>query len=319
MPTDAGSIIKHVVGSWAGTVIVAKETERVVHLFDCETNASLGTLCTIADAGGNRLAVSGDGRTIVAGAYYSDGVAAYAVTGGHELWRRRDLKRVQDIRISLDDQRVYCCFDHKACHVLDHSSGITTRTLSGVRHVWESPYADIMLVEKRTLIMQTSAGDRISSISRESFSTLCAAFATGLVCVSEAGGPLRCCQALTGKEVWRWSHPGQHVLEVGYIESDNAFVGVCTPVKPGATCQLVRWDEASGRASIVCELGPAFSFAFSRKAGLLVTSAGIIIDTATGRKLRTVVLTAPRPQLLTSMAIQGTRDARIRSGGTGTS
>ena len=243
-------IISQLATSWSGSVMVAGEFERTVHVWDLTTATLLSRFDTILDFGGTRLAVTADGKNCIAAAYRVEGIAAYSTSNGAEVWRRKDLKKAQTLRVSLDDRQVYCCFDDKACHLLNRDTGETVATWVGVRNVWESPYQPIMLLEKRALVLQSPSLWKSLSIARESFGVLCVAFAPGLVCISESGGPLRCIDTETGQERWRFAETGQHVLTAALAVSEEAFVGVSWPYMHGGSLRLLRFDSESGHVSV---------------------------------------------------------------------
>jgi hypothetical protein len=234
------------------------------------------------DAGGTRLAVTPDGRNCIAAAYHVEGIAGYAASDGTEVWRRKDLKKTQTLRISLDGRRVYACFDNRSCQVLNRETGKTIKTWAGVRDVWESPYQPVMLLEKRTLVLQSPEERKIASVRAETFAVLCVAFGPGLVCVSESTGPLRCLSTETGEERWRFQEKGQHFLEVAFAEQTQAFVGVCWPYEHGGSFRLLRFEPQSGEASVVTELGKAGEFEFCLRGTRMLLSDGSVMDSATG-------------------------------------
>jgi hypothetical protein len=243
----------------------------------------LATFSTIMDAGGTRLAVAPDGRNCIAAAYHVEGIAGYTACDGKEAWRRKDLKKTQTVRVSLDGRRVYACFDNRSCQVLNRETGKTIKTWPGVRHVWESPYQPAMLLEKRTLVLQSPDEKKIASIPAETFAVLCVAFGPGLVCVSESGGPLRCLDVQTGEERWRFQEKGQHFLELAFAEHVQAFVGVCWPYERGGSFRLLRFEPRSGAPSDVTELGKAGEFVFCLRGTRLLCSDGSVLDSATGQ------------------------------------
>jgi len=275
--------IRQLAASFSGSHIAAGEFEGTVHVWDLATAKLTTAFPTILDFGGTRLAITGDGRCCLTAAYHVEGLAAYAANDGTELWRRRDLKKAQAVRLSIDDRRIYCSFDRKACHVLNRESGKTIRTLPGVRDVWESPYEPLMLLEKRTLVLQALDGKKVASIGRESFAVLRVAFAPGLVCVGESGGPLRCLSTYTGQEVWRYSQRGRHVVELAYAEAAKAFVGVSWAYEHGGPSRLLRFGQESGQASEVSELRHTEDRTFCQRGSRLLSSDGSVVDSATGR------------------------------------
>jgi hypothetical protein len=131
-------LIRYFASSWSGSVIAAAEFERTVHVWDFDGPRHLATFPTIMDFGGTRLAVTPDGRNCIAAAYHVEGIAGYVASDGTELWRRKDLKKTQTLRVSLDGRRVYACFDNRSCQVLNRETGKTIKTWAGVRDVWQS-------------------------------------------------------------------------------------------------------------------------------------------------------------------------------------
>jgi WD40 repeat protein len=277
-------LIRHLATSWSGSVIAAGEFEHTVHVWDLSAEKHLATFPTILDPGGTRLAITGDGKSCIAAAYHVDGIAAYATAGGAETWRRKDLKKAQILRISLDDRRVYACFDNRSCQILNRDTGKTIKTWTGVRDVWESPYQPVTLLEKRELVLQSPEKREITSFARETFAVLCVAFAPGLVCVSESAGPLRCLDTQTGAERWRFAEKGQHFLEIAFAEHAGAFVGVCWPYERGGAFRLLRFEAQSGEASVITDLGKAGKFEFCLRGTRLLSSDGLLMDSAIGRR-----------------------------------
>ena len=283
--------IRHLATSFSGSILAAGEFEYTVHIWDMNTAERLAAFDTILSPGGTRLAIAGDGKTCIAAAYYVEGVAGYSSPTGVEIWRRKDLKKAQTIRVSLDDRCVYCSFDEAPCQVLNRETGKTIKTWPAVRDVWESPYERLMLAEKRLLVIQTPDEESVTTIARETFAVLSVAFGPGLVCVSESGGALRCLRTTTGEEVWHAAQDGQHFLEVSYAEEVKAFVGVRWPYERGGSHRLLHFRPESGAASEVADLGPKGNFSFCQRGSHLVSSDGSVFHSVTGR--RVVVLPFP--------------------------
>lgn len=277
-------IIRHLASSWSGSVIAAAEFEHTVHIWDLAAERHLATFPTIVDSGGTRLVVTPDGKNCITAAYHVEGIAAYAASDGTEVWRRKDLKKAQTLRVSLDGRRIYACFDNRSCQVLNRETGRTFKTWAGVRDVWESRYEPAMLLEKRTLLLQSPEQQKIASIPAETFAVLCMAFAPGLVCVSESTGPLRCLDTQTGQERWRFQEKGQHLLEIAFAEHEQAIVGVCWPYERGGSFRLLRFEPQSGAVSVVTELGKAGKFEFCLRGTRLLSSDGTVRDSATGHR-----------------------------------
>jgi WD40 repeat protein len=276
--------IRHVATSWAGQVFAAAEFETHVHVWDLELERRLSSFAASLDFGGSRLAVTTDGRHCAVAAYKVHGVGYYSVRDGAEVWRRTDLKKIQRVRFSLDDKVLYCCFDDRPCHLLDRHTGATISALRSVRESWESPYDPVALHDKKNLELWGSQGCRVAVVQRTTFAVLSAAFAPGLFCISESGGAVRCLDVQSGREVWTYVPPvNAHVLELGYDEQAGAFFGVEWPYDPGGPKRLIRLDPCDGKRKVVVNLGVPAEAAFCMRGSRLITSAGKVLDVATGR------------------------------------
>ena len=283
--------IRHIATSHDGSCVALAEFERNVFVWDLETHSLVSRFATTLDFGGRRLAITPDGRRCVAGAYRVHGIAAYLSRTGQEIWRRKDLKKVQTIRIAPDDDLVYCGFDDKSLNVLDLETGKTKETWRSVKTVWESPYDPISLIEKRNLILRTRAGRQIATAPRITFAILSVAFGQGHACVSESGGPVWCLDAENGSEVWRFSpEPGTHFLRLAYCEPIGHFVGIVWPCIHGGPKVLMQFASDSGTPREITTLTRAAEYAFCRKGAKLVSSDGSIWDVPSGTVCDSIAL-----------------------------
>jgi hypothetical protein len=277
--------IRQLATSLNGAIVAAGQFERRVHIWDVTERKLRGTLETILDFGGRRLAITEDGQCCIAGAYRIEGIAAYSTSDGTEVWRRKDLKKVQKIQSSLDGRRVFCSFDAKPCHVLNRETGRTRRTLTGVRSVWESPYEPLTLLVKRELVLQSEAGKKLAAIPCKSFAVLSVAFAPGFVCVSESAGPTRCLSTQDGREIWRSTEAGEHALRLAFDERSQAFVGVCWSYEVSGPHLLRSFALRNGESTRLTELPALGEFEFAQRGSRLLSSDGFLFDTATGSRV----------------------------------
>jgi hypothetical protein len=239
------------------------------------------------DFGGRRMAISNDGQTLIAGAYRFHGIAAYSGGTGAELWRRKDLKNVQRIHFNGDDSRVFCSFDSGPCESLNTQTGKSGKSLRGVRECVESPFAAVRFLERSRDRDYAIAGPEgpIATIPRCSFAVLSVAFSKSHVCVSEAGGPVRALDLSSGSELWKHRPvKGTHFLRVAFVERADTFVGVTWPFERGGTMCLQRF-EPDGSATVLGEIETAPALAFASRGEALITAAGPVYDTVSGRQI----------------------------------
>ncbi len=99
--------------------------EREVEVWDVRTRLQMAVFTTVFDFGGSRLALSDERNVLVAAAYTRHGIAGYSPLSGEELWRRRDLKQIQELALSADGSRVFCGRESAPCEVVDVDTGET--------------------------------------------------------------------------------------------------------------------------------------------------------------------------------------------------
>jgi WD40 repeat protein len=276
--------IRHLAASHTGDLLAAAEFERVVHLWNLRTGERLRTIDTTLDFGGHRLAVAEDGKTIAVGAYHVHGIAAYSAENGSELWRRKDLKKVQQITFTGDGSRLLCCFERGSCESLNALNGRSGKPLRGVRGAWESPIGPIRFLERSRDYVLANSDGQLATISRASFAVLSVAFSDSQFCITEAGGPVRCFAIPSAEEVWRHVPPnGTHFLYVAFSSESRRFVGVSWPYERGGQLLLHVFDRHSGLPDAVVDVGAASELTFCWAASRLVSSSGSIFEIPSGR------------------------------------
>jgi WD40 repeat protein len=276
--------IRQLATSWTGGVIAAAEFERTVHLYDLSTRERLRTIETTLDFGGLRLAISRDGRTVVVGAYQVHGIAAYSGETGAELWRRKDLKKVQQLNFNGDDSRVLCCFDSGPCESLNAQTGKSGKSLRGVRGAWESPYAPARLLRRSRDYTLAGPEGSMATVPAASFGALSVAFSKSLVCLSEAGGPVRALDLSSGTERWRHTPPrGTHFLRVAFVESSETFVGVSWCFARAGSLLLQRF-EPDGSGVVLADIGRSTKMEFASRGEWLITDAGSVYESISGKQ-----------------------------------
>jgi hypothetical protein len=285
------TLIRHIATTLNGDNVAVAEVDTSVYVWNLANNSEITQFQTILDNGGNRLAITTDGRNCIAGAYHIHGIASYCVANRTEEWSRSDLKKVQRIRVSLDDERVFCSFEGKSFQILNRKDGTTIAALRGINGLRESPYDPVSVVDRknRDFAIRSQNGKTIANVPRTTFAALDLSFAPHRFCISESGGPVRCISVGDGIEIWRFAPPsGYHILKLAYCESTASFHGIIWGYEEGGACQLIRWDAATGAMQPVVELGARAKYGFCQRGSRLIATDGTIWDVATGDIIRTL-------------------------------
>ena len=277
--------VHHIATSWNGRCVAVGAFERRVAVWDLVACRQVGEFDTVLDFGGRRLAITSDGRRVLAGAYHRYGIACYDASSGELLWQRKDLKKVQHITVSADDASLYCGFEMSAGRALEIATGEVTETMRGVGEVHESPFESLLFVDKKSRPAELRALEqgRRGKIERTTFAFLSVAFAPDFVLTSESGGPLRCFRTSDAAEVWRFTPAsGSHALHVGFDESSNLFQAIVWPYERSAEHTLSRLDAATGELKAVVKLPESPDYGFCQRGSRALTWDGSLVDTSNG-------------------------------------
>jgi WD40 repeat protein len=278
--------VRHLAAS-AGSRLAVGGFEERVEIWDLETAERVNGFSTVLEFGGQRLGLDASGNTCLAGAYHRFGVVAYDVADGTSRWSRADIKRVQYIARSGDGRHAFVGVEGGSAEVVDLRDGKTVERLRGVRRVFENATGTARLVERNSPIVETSSG-RSFRVRRSTFAILDVAFGPASVCVSEAGGPTRCLDLDTGRELWRHQPAkGVHILSVVFSPSSKDFLAVSFAFERMAEHTLVRL-EPSGRATRLATLGRPAVAEFCLSGDALILSDGRLFDASTGNFLRLI-------------------------------
>lgn len=255
------------------------DTHGRVAIVDLATATPIATFQTVFESGGERLALSRDGSTVIAGAYSRHGVAAYDSSSGTLLWQRRELKGVQHLRCSARNDTVYVGLERGAGSVLSERSGITLQSKRGVRDFVESAYGPLILIDcSRPRVVCEETFDALFAVERMSFAFLAAGFSQDALVISEAGGPVRCFDLSSGQVRWTFTpEKGVHCLKVAYSAQLKTFVGVMYPYETGRAKSLVKF-ASDGRVNLIAILGRPAEVVFSALTAELVTTDRIIVS-----------------------------------------
>ncbi len=124
--------ISHIAASETGNLFVTAAFEHHLTIWSLVDKRKVTEFDSIMDFGGRRLAVSnGEAPVVIAAAYYKHGIAAYTCNTGKELWRRKDLKKCQTLRV-ISDTHAMASFEGANCEVIRLSDGKSHKGPRGI-------------------------------------------------------------------------------------------------------------------------------------------------------------------------------------------
>lgn len=278
-------VIRQIASSYDGPFIAVAEFEAFVQIWDLRSYNRVSAFETTLDFGGRRLAISRDGAHCAVGAYHVHGVALYDARNGAELWRRKDLKKVQRLRISLADNAIFCGFSDKSARFLDLVTGGSELLVQGTDDVLESPYDDVRVIDGsgRDYVLADANYKQRAQLRRRSFAALDFAFGPGRLCISESAGTVRCFDISSSIQLWEYRPGiGMHALHLAYNEFSETFAAIIWPYEKGGDHRVVNLDSISGQVVNDIVIQGSVEFGFCLKGSVLLSSDGSVRDSATG-------------------------------------
>jgi hypothetical protein len=292
--------IRHLASSYDGTVIAAGEWVKSVQTWSIDTRERVAEFDTVLEPGGQRLAISRDGKLCAAGAYdggslaknrYLGGSAAvYDALTGEMLWQNKGIKRVQELKFSMHQPGIlFASFSDQPLHVVDSRTGAILKKLRGVRSIIESPFEKIQFRESAEgYFLVDSENDRqVGRLSRANYGPLDVTFSDIYAVVSEVGGRMRCFDMANRAQVWEHhSEKGYHVVAMKYNEKTRDIVGIDLDYEKGKMGSIVWLDENTGLPKRRLPFDARWNeVAFALKGTTIVTSNGGLMDASDGKEI----------------------------------
>ena len=278
--------IRQIATSFNGQTIALAEFEKRVQIFDINSLEVISEFDTILDFGGQRLAISEDGKICICGCWERHGICAYETKTGKIVWQRKDLKKVQHIQILYaDNSKFFVQFEVGASRTFDINTGHEIDKVSGANYFFNSKYLEIDIIYKssKIQIIDRQSKKVKSNIERQSFATLDLDIADNCFSISESSGPLSCYDINTGQLKWRVPlNVDGHFLRICYNKHLNMFVGVSWPFATGGNKKLKYINKDNGNIEKEIAINCPVETEFALGGQILVTSDREIINIVTG-------------------------------------
>ncbi len=288
MPKVNPLAIWHLVSSCRSSRVAAADVYGALAVWDLDTRKRLSYFETPLDAGGRRLAIHPKGELCAIASWAYNGVACYDAETGEVVWARQKMKMPQYVTFSPDGKRLYCAGERRPCAVLDAKTGADIASYRGTNNVYCSEFQPLVLLEKRRqkrLELRHGGSTLVAVVSLITFAVVDAAFGPDSLCLTEAGGPVRCIETAGGTEKWRYTPTkGRHVVVLGYSHAAKTFFGVERSYQRGGGAQLLHFDSSTGKPSLVTKIDfDSIRQVFCQSGNSLLASTGQLIDVLTGK------------------------------------
>jgi hypothetical protein len=269
---------------WSDDLFVGGDDDGTAHVFSLGRRQEVASFPTVYEGRGRRIAlVPGAPPVVVAGAWTRSGVCGYDALAGRLLWRRPDLRRVQQIRALTAELAGVRLEGQPAC-VLSVSTGREMARSTAVRQVLALSSGRSLLAGQRWVAVADADLAPVRRVPLESFAVVDGALSPEGAAVSEAGGILRILGP-AGDVVGRWAGPAGSVGQAAWDKAGQRWLCVARPALE--TACLLRLSPDAGTADRLgigqvrsaaffgdgCHLAVA-RFGAPRRAEVLLTDTG---------------------------------------------
>lgn len=286
--TFVGSAIRHLVTHPRSDLFLAALFEKTVYVWNLKTGKSVSEFQTILDGGMFRLAFSHQESACLAAAYYDEGLACYEVPSGEVRWRRKDIRKIQQIAVTSDGLFAYCCFSEGPCQLISIPTGQTVDELPEILSVWVDAISGYQLRTHLEIELWSFGNDLMHTIEPppNNFGLLSATFIDNYFAYSQPCEGFRVFEITSGKEVFEYDPPaGSHVLDMSAYQRKPLFHFIQWNYMKGGPRLLLRAGEGLDEEVVkIIPFSPATSFCNDGQH--LLCSSGELIDCMSGEVIR---------------------------------
>lgn len=282
------SSVTNLQACWSGKILVSVNSNGSVSVWNTKTLELVCEFASTIDSSGQQLAVCPRDLYIIVGAYHRHGIAAYDPLSGREIWRRKDIKRVQTLASSFNQPTVFACFSDQSAQALNIRNGETLFKKRMVRDFFDSPLETCTLIDidRRKYEFHNAADQKVFDIKIEGCRLQSVAFAPGIFAVADHGTFVRCFSSGSGKEVWRFTPTyGSHVVSLGYNPTERMFFGLESPYAFANSTDIIALDPENGACVSRFPIRSPSTCTFINQAASLACSDGLVYEAATGKVL----------------------------------
>lgn len=264
------------------------EFDKKVHIYSSVDFKYIKSLNTHLDYGGSRLQIIPEFNLIITGSYERFGIECYNISTGEMVWNRKDLKKVQKIRLDSDYKTISCFFDNQAGQKIDVINGITLSKYKNVTDVFSSQYEELslLIVKKYEVYYRDKL---VASILPESWAVSFAYFTNDKLAISEYEGVFRIFSLKNYDKLGSYYSPkGSHILSFIFDSLHEKYICFEYQYKDDSRYYIVHID-INGDEKNRFEITNGYNYTFFSKHNLIVNAKGDAWNYITGEKFERLV------------------------------
>jgi WD40 repeat protein len=287
--------ISEIAISSENSLIALSNSEGKIYVWDIKNNKEICQFNSTFGFGGKRLAITNDGKYVATGSWGRKGLALYNSIDGSIVWKRKDLSKIQTVKITPNDKYIFVSIDNRYLLKIELATGEILEKLKGFENIFFSNYDNVYILEdskQYNKYIIYSKDKETSSISKET-SALDICFAPGITFITEVCEKVRAINYLTGDEIWRFDpnagvprvltkYPsgsegwdfapdtGSHFLTIQYNRELNVLYGLLWPSGKGSDKTLYEFNANTGEIRNKIVVGESFTQKFDDYGKILI-------------------------------------------------
>ena len=200
-------------------VIAKALPEFKIDIFDSLNYEFLGSLKTIYDSGGKRMAISNDSKIIFVASYYV-GVIAYEIKTSQIIWKNLKLKSIQNIQVSNNGLYIYIVTQSEIFYIIESATGVLVSKVKGINNFFKSDNENLILIRQNiAYVKSVNETEKQLLITENGILNVDSSFKETII--SEIYKPLILIENSSGNKIWESElKPG---FRINYLKriSDN--------------------------------------------------------------------------------------------------
>lgn len=259
-----------------GNYVIAGAFEKDTQVWDMRTYTKIIELKTKYGAGGKRLAISDSGEFCAAAAYNKFGVTLYDAKSGDIIWNTKEIKHIQKIRFTDNDEKLSVSNNEGQTFILDLANGkIISKTNMAKSIIYNKYGSDLIMndyyIKYSNCMIEPKKENLILEACCLPKGFACSTIGEGLY-VYNTDGLL----------MWKAdNNKNEHFVSISYLKKYNYVCGIIYKYDSPRTSPyyvVYCYEAETGNLKYTQNLDEGFSYAFIREAEQIISGSGRVFQ-----------------------------------------
>ncbi|OAA87553.1 YncE family protein [Clostridium coskatii] len=259
-----------------GNYVIAGDFEKDTQVWNMRTYTKIIDLKTKYGSGGKRLAISDNGKFCADAAYNRFGVTLYDAKSGEIIWNIKEIKHIQRIRFTGNDENLSVSNNENQTFVLDLVDGKIISKINGARNIIYNKYGSNLImndyyIKYNNYRIETKKEKLILDVYCLPNGFACSTVGEGLY-VYNTNGLL----------MWKAdNNKNEHFVSISYLKKYNYVCGIVYKYNSPRTAPyyvVYCYNAGTGDLKYAHDLDEGFSYAFIRESEQIISGSGRVFQ-----------------------------------------